>query len=319
MRKKVISFILFSVSLSSFAFQVNMDAYRMGAEMYQRAQEEETRRREMELREKQFEMQRRQYEQQRRLEEQQRRQMQLLEIEKKKAMEEKARITKELERLAAQEKEQKAISSGSGFFVSKSGHIITNAHVVLNKSYFMIRERSGKIHQAEVIGASEKYDLALLKIKGIFPYLTVGVPKIVEKGQRVYAIGYPAAAVHGLESKITDGIINSLSGPESGDHWMQISAPVQGGNSGGPLVNEAGIVVGVIVASADIEKYVRETGSFPQNVNFAIKVEALRDYLWSENISLRGDRNKKSSLNDVDAAVVMVLSRKIPFESVQLD
>ena len=84
-------------------------------------------------------------------------------------------------------------------------------------------------------------------------------------------MGYPTQSILGGEPKFTEGSISALSGMGGEAAFMQISVPVQPGNSGGPLVNAEGEVVGIITATAAIELFLRTTGTLPQNVNWAVK------------------------------------------------
>src|SRR4029453_2028385 len=101
-------------------------------------------------------------------------------------------------------------------------------------------------------------------------YLSLADPESFGLGERVFAIGYPARKILGGEAKFTEGVISSLSvGGDAG--YMQISVPVQPGNSGGPLFNRSGEVVGVVVASASALSFLKGTGALPQNVSWAVK------------------------------------------------
>jgi S1-C subfamily serine protease len=89
----------------------------------------------------------------------------------------------------------------------------------------------------------------------------------------VFTIGFPVPQVLGEEPKFTEGSITSVSGPDAEASLLQVSIPVQPGNSGGPVVTNSGLVVGVVTASAAIESFYGRTGTLPQNVNWAINAE----------------------------------------------
>lgn len=95
-------------------------------------------------------------------------------------------------------------------------------------------------------------------------------------GDPVFTIGFPVAPMLGSEPKFTDGSVSSLSGPGGEAMLMQISVPIQPGNSGGPLVSEAGDVVGIVSSTAAIQPFLAATGTLPQNVNWAVKSEYMR-------------------------------------------
>ncbi len=140
------------------------------------------------------------------------------------------------------------IGEGSGFFVSSDGYIVTNNHVVQNSKSVTITMDDGKVLDAKVIGTDPKTDLALLKVEqpGDYPYVSFATeqPKI---GDWVVAIGNP----YGLGGTVTAGII-SAKGRDIGDgpydQFLQIDAPINKGNSGGPTFNMQGQVVGVNTA-----------------------------------------------------------------------
>ena len=140
------------------------------------------------------------------------------------------------------------MAQGSGFFISPDGHIVTNYHVVQNSKTVTITMDNGKVLDAKVIGTDPKTDLALLKVDqpGDYPYVTFAkeTPKI---GDWVVAIGNP----YGLGGTVTAGIV-SAEGRDIGDgpydRFLQIDAPINKGNSGGPAFDEEGQVVGVNTA-----------------------------------------------------------------------
>jgi S1-C subfamily serine protease len=126
--------------------------------------------------------------------------------------------------------------------------------------------------RATIESFSEANDLAVLRIsQGRTPNcLSIANQKSVTLGQQVFTIGYPAPDILGSEAKFTEGVVSSLSvGGDAG--YMQISVPVQPGNSGGPLLNGSGEVVGIVVATASALSFLKGTGALPQNVSWAVK------------------------------------------------
>ncbi|MDN4016628.1 DegQ family serine endoprotease [Achromobacter panacis] len=132
---------------------------------------------------------------------------------------------------------------GSGFFISEDGHLLTNHHVVADATDIFVTLTDGREFKAKVVGSDQRTDVALLKIdaKGMAT-LPIGNAKTLKKGQWVLAIGSP----FGLESTVTSGIISAL-GRETGDYlpFIQTDVAVNPGNSGGPLLNLEGQVVGI--------------------------------------------------------------------------
>lgn len=132
---------------------------------------------------------------------------------------------------------------GSGFIITDDGYILTNNHVVANANGIFVTLTSGKEYKAEIIGTDSRTDIALIKIdaKGLKP-LEIGDSTTLKKGQWVLAIGSP----FGLDSTVTSGIVSAIN-RDTGDYlpFIQTDVPVNPGNSGGPLINLDGEVVGV--------------------------------------------------------------------------
>ncbi len=155
-----------------------------------------------------------------------------------------------------------ALKSGSGFFV-RDGIIATNYHVIEGASAGIAKSvgRQNKLVLRNVLAANAKVDLALVEVaKAGTPCLSISNGKRLSVGQKVYAIGNP----EGLEGTFSEGIVSSIR--EVGeDYYIQMTAPISSGSSGGPVLNEFGVVVGVSVA----------TIMNGQNLNFAVPSEYL--------------------------------------------
>jgi S1-C subfamily serine protease len=162
--------------------------------------------------------------------------------------------------------------SGSGFFVTKDGYLLTNHHVIQDAKRIEVNYR-GHLLQAKVAGDDQANDLALLKVEGgNFQPLAISSKDTADLGQEVFTIGFPNIQLQGIEPKYTDGKISSLSGIQDDPAEYQISVPVQPGNSGGPLCDANGDVVGIIVARLNDMAMLETSGAVPQNVNYAVKV-----------------------------------------------
>lgn len=138
-----------------------------------------------------------------------------------------------------------ARGAGSGFIVSEDGYILTNAHVVSDADQVTVRLTDRREFQAEVVGVDQRTDIAVIKIEAEnLPTVQFGNPDRLEPGQWVVAIGSP----FGLENSVTAGIVSATSravGPGSSVPFIQTDVAVNPGNSGGPLFNLDGEVVGV--------------------------------------------------------------------------
>lgn len=157
-------------------------------------------------------------------------------------------------------------------------------------------------------------DLAVLKLaEGTFPALPVAPSRAVRLGQVVATIGFPNVGIQGFSPKVTKGEISSLSGIGDDPRAWQISVPVQPGNSGGALLDEAGNVVGVVLSKLGL-KAMKATGDIPQNVNYAVKstyaLALLEPYLGAD-APAPNDGAAKQSFEDMVAkaqkSVVLIL------------
>jgi S1-C subfamily serine protease len=191
---------------------------------------------------------------------------------------------------------------GSGFIISKKGHILTCYHVIQDAGTVKVKV-GDTLHSAKVIRKDSINDLALLKISGSFPALAFSVERIAKMGQEVFTIGYPNPIMQGVNAKLTKGSINSLTGIQDDLRLYQISIPVQPGNSGGPLLDMKGNIIGIIVAMLDAKTAFKISGSLPQNVNYAVKstyAQVLLDTLPEVSGNLLSAYPKKSFDNVVD-------------------
>jgi S1-C subfamily serine protease len=129
------------------------------------------------------------------------------------------------------------------------------------------------------VSSDETNDIALLQVTGSFKDIAKIRDKAIQSGDSVVAIGYPFHGLLTSDFTVTTGIVSSLSGILNDTRFLQISAAIQPGNSGGPLLASSGDVVGVVAAKLNAIKFVRATGNIPESINFAIKTGALRDFL----------------------------------------
>jgi len=163
-------------------------------------------------------------------------------------------------------------STGTGFFVSDNGIIVTNYHVIEDAEFLTIKTNNSTF-DAEVLATDPVNDVAILKITYDSKPIPISSYFNVKKGEEVLTLGYPRIDVQGQEQKATFGRINSLSGIKGDVRLTQIDVPIQPGNSGGPLLNKKGEVVGIVTSTLDSIVILQQSGSLPQNVNFAVKVD----------------------------------------------
>lgn len=168
------------------------------------------------------------------------------------------------------QQETPSTSLGSGFIVSKDGYILTNAHVIDGANVVTVRLTDKREFRAKVVGSDKQSDVAVLKIDaGNLPVVKIGDPKQSKVGQWVVAIGSP----YGFDNTVTSGIISAKSRAlpdENYTQFIQTDVPVNPGNSGGPLFNLQGDVIGIN------SMIYSQTGGF-QGLSFAIPIdEAIR-------------------------------------------
>jgi S1-C subfamily serine protease len=171
--------------------------------------------------------------------------------------------------------------TGTGFVVSASGHIVTNHHVVNGCTGDIHGNLSGEpVTTLRVVSSDESNDLALLQGPAAsFKDFAKIRDRAIRSGDSVVAIGFPYHGLLTSDFTVTTGIVSSLSGLLNDTRYLQISAAVQPGNSGGPLLDTSGQIVGMVAAKINALKFVRATGNIPENINFAIKTGAIRDFL----------------------------------------
>lgn len=195
--------------------------------------------------------------------------------------------------------------NGSGFFLNSNGYIATNYHVVEGTSALQANfTRNGETesYPATVVVSDPQNDLAIIKIddnafkeNGPLPYGLLTRTK--DTGSEVFAMGYPYASTLGSEVKFTDGKISSKTGLGGDVRVYQISVPIQPGNSGGPLFDMDGNVVGITSSKLNKERYFQA-----ENVNYAIKASYLKNLMEAcpEKIILdeKSDMPISTSLTD---------------------
>lgn len=201
-------------------------------------------------------------------------------------------------------------ASGTGFFIS-SNIVATNCHVIADAKEIEITYGPDTKLPASVIAKDPANDLALLKVTGlettVLP-LPLGSVKDTKEGAPVATVGFPLPDSLGTRAKISEGIINSLTGLEDDIRLFQISIPIQPGNSGGPLLNNKGQVIGIVSSGLDSRYFLIKRGLVPQNVNFAVKINYINNLL-----NTLPEEVKLSAINDetvLDTEQIMARAKK---------
>jgi len=176
-------------------------------------------------------------------------------------------------------------ATGTGFYISPET-IVTNFHVVNGCAELRLHKSGGDLGTAQVLATSRADDLAALRAAEApaksFLRLRIGAP--IKAAEPVLVFGYPLAEALSSAGNTTVGNVTALAGLGDDSRYIQISAAVQPGNSGGPAIDEAGRLMGVVVAKLNALAIARLTGDIPQNVNFAIKVGTLASFLEAHGL-----------------------------------
>ncbi|HXR48385.1 MAG TPA: tetratricopeptide repeat-containing serine protease family protein [Candidatus Limnocylindrales bacterium] len=205
------------------------------------------------------------------------------------------------------------VASGTGFFITDDGYLISNYHVVKDATKVRLLTSAGLI-DAKVVQVDAANDLALLKADGRFAPLPIAASRSVNLGGTVATVGFPDIGLQGFAPKLAKGEIASLSGAADDPRYFQISVPVQPGNSGGALVDDWGNVIGIVSAKLDASVALAASGALPENVNYAVKSSFLLSFLESVpavSAKLKAPNTKDEKFEDVvksaQAAAVLVL------------
>lgn len=178
------------------------------------------------------------------------------------------------------------VASGTGFYVSDAGHIITNHHVIDGCKDIKVHSK-GEVLTTLKIADDRQNDLALLKVSHkpshVFP-LSGDSPYPL---QDIVVAGFPFGDRVSSSLKFTKGIVSSLSGIGNNYSEIQIDAALQPGNSGGPIIDEYGNIIAVAVAKLDMKKILKDYGVIPENTNFGIKTSAVRNLLQGNAVSTK--------------------------------
>jgi S1-C subfamily serine protease len=197
------------------------------------------------------------------------------------------------------------LSAGTGFYVSKGGDILTNAHVVEGCNTIAIKGHGDASSRPAHIRASDsKLDLALIASDappGQLPTV-LSWRRETRLGEQVAIFGFPYLGALASSGTFTRGDVTALAGIADNQAHFQLSAPVQQGNSGGPVVDDRGQVVGVVVAKLNALAVARAGGDIPQNVNFAIKSAEAMTFMQASGITATASGPGAARLTGPDLA-----------------
>jgi TPR repeat protein len=173
--------------------------------------------------------------------------------------------------------------TGTAFVISTEGHAITNYHVVVGCKELRVQSRTELI---QLITRDEVSDLALLKISGkshAAATLTPN-PASLRQGQDIVVFGFPLESVLSSGGNLTPGVVSAITGLGNNSNQIQITAPIQPGSSGSPVMDKKGHVVGVVSMKLSDLAMAKYTGNLPQSVNFAINGQTLKTFLDANRV-----------------------------------
>jgi Trypsin-like peptidase domain len=211
--------------------------------------------------------------------------------------------------------------TGTGFAVTFEGAVLTNNHVI-SECDSQIRARiegtPEQYYVATVAARDENRDLALIKLQRRVSKSAEEkvrtVPRAIFRrgppllqGEKAITFGFPLRGLLATNGNLTLGNVSALSGIGDDHNYIQISTPVQPGNSGGPLYDGSGQVIGVVVAKLNALRVMLATGDVPQNVNFAVELGAVRQFLKQNKLDV-ADEDSVSDLPIPEIAIKAKLS-----------
>jgi S1-C subfamily serine protease len=198
-----------------------------------------------------------------------------------------------------------SVSTGTGFAIHNPTTLITAFHVIEGARSIEVMCAAGQHAAAIVERVDPANDLALLKLSVPAPaHLELAPENSATIGQKVFTIGFPVPGLLGTEAKYSDGAISSLSGLAGAANLLQVTVPSQPGNSGGPLADESGRLVGVVTSTAAVQGFLRRTGTLPQNINWAVRSEYVRPLL--SGVPLQQAQVHSSAVERVRQSACMV-------------
>jgi TPR repeat protein len=178
---------------------------------------------------------------------------------------------------------KRKVATGTAFIVGKTGHAITNHHVIDGCKEVRTEGRDGVV---KLITSDAVNDIALLQVPGTVN-ATAAInadPAKLRQGEDIVVFGFPLNAVLSSGGNLTPGVVSALTGLGNNTNQIQITAPIQPGSSGSPVLNKKGEVVGVVSMKLSDSKMAKATGQIGQNVNFAVSGQTLKSFLDTHKV-----------------------------------
>ena len=224
------------------------------------------------------------------------------------------------------------VASGTGFYVSDEGHVITNHHVIDGCKDMKVHSK-GRVLATRQIATDKQNDLALLKVAEAPSHVFALSNTSPFPLQEVIVAGFPFGDKYSSSLKFTQGIVSSLTGIGNNYSEIQIDAALQQGNSGGPIIDEYGNIIAVAVAKLDAKYMFDNFGIIPENTNFGVKVSAVRNLMDGNGVPFKAPNTAVPSRQELSrhatngtvfltcwmtmAQVEKLRSKKVMFENLE--
>lgn len=218
----------------------------------------------------------------------------------------------------AQAPAEQRTSFGTGFAISET-HILTAEHIISGKDVFWVGPVEGKWVKASLLKSSAELDLALLSADIRAKPMSIANWEEVPIGLEAFVIGYPQPKMQGLSKKITQGIVNGNRSDKEGtpaSRLFQLSAEVNKGNSGGPVIAADGSVIGMVLKKVDALSFAEKSRDLTINVNYGLKSQFLLEFVantpaqtQAKPLSLKTVLRPYQIFNQSESSVYAVLGR----------
>ena len=203
-----------------------------------------------------------------------------------------------------------ASSLGTAFFVRPDGVLLTALHLVEGARSILVRCPGREPATATISNSARGQDLAVLKTSLAAPaYLNMREARGVELGDPIFTVGFPAAGAATAASRLSDGAVSAVSGPDAETAFLQMTVPVQPGNSGGPVVTGDGSVVGVVSSITAIIPLLKAPSILPQNVSWAVKADFGRP-LFPPPPAMPSPKSRQEAIDRVTQAACQVMATR---------
>jgi S1-C subfamily serine protease len=182
-------------------------------------------------------------------------------------------------------------ATGTAFAVSEDGDLITNEHVVSGCTTITVHQGS-RHYGARILARDTSVDLAIVQLflgpsgspAKVSEIAMFRQSPTLRAGEQAISYGFPLTGALTMEGNLTIGNVSALRGLGDDPKYIQITTPIQPGNSGGPLLDSSGNVIGVVAAKLDAIKVMRAIGDVPQNVNFAVELATVKRFLAAHGV-----------------------------------